>query len=242
LRVTRIYHEGRLQTGDTVTLSASASHHLVRVLRCKADTALILFNGEGGEFPATLLDENPKAARAAIDSFNDTDREPALKVSLIQGISRGDHMDTTIQKATELGVAEIIPAHCARSAALNRQRSGKKHERWQQIAVSACEQSGRNTLPVIRQAMSFEEAIHSVTAGTRLVLDPGADTGIKAIEQHNAPLCIISGPEGGLTEQEISASCDAGFDKVRFGPRVLRTETAGPAFIAAIQTLWGDMG
>jgi len=242
LRITRLYSSGQLKTGETVKLSASASHHLIRVLRCRTDTPVTLFNGEGGEFYATLINDDPKSARVIINGFNEINRESPLKISLMQGISRGEHMDTTIQKATELGVNEIIPVLCERSTGLKKERTGKKHERWQQIAISACEQSGRNLLPVIRQAITFVEAVNSVTAGTRLVLDPAADTGIRGIDQHDASVCILAGPEGGLSEQEIDAACDAGYHKVRFGPRVLRTETAGPAFISAIQTLWGDMG
>jgi len=242
LRITRIYNEGKLAAGETVTLSTRASHHLVRVLRCKPDTTLTLFNGEGGEFSATLVNDDPKSARVIINSFSDINRESRLKICLLQGVSRGEHMDITIQKATELGVTEIIPVLCERSTGLKKDKTGKKLERWHQIAISACEQSGRNILPVIRQAMTLADAISSVTAGTRLVLDPTAAAGINDIDKHSASVCILAGPEGGLTEQEISASCDAGYYNARFGPRVLRTETAGPAFIAAIQTLWGDMG
>ena len=242
MRVTRIYNKGSLATGETITLSASASHHLIRVLRCKADTAVTLFNGTGGEFSATLINDDPKSARVLVNSFNDINRESPLKICLLQGISRGEHMDITIQKATELGVTEILPVLCERSTGLKKDRTGKKLERWHQIVISACEQSGRNILPVIRQVVTLEEAINSVTADTKLVLDPTATTGIKDIRYQNASVCLIAGPEGGLTEQEISACCDAGYDKLKFGPRVLRTETAAPAFISAIQTLWGDMG
>jgi 16S rRNA (uracil1498-N3)-methyltransferase len=201
-----------------------------------------VFNGEGGEFSATLVDDDPKSVSVTLTSFSDTDRESPLQISLIQGISRSEHMDTTIQKATELGIAEIIPVFCQRSTGLKKNQSGKKQQRWHQIAVSACEQSGRNRLPIILQAMPLEQAINRITAGTRLVLDPLAATGIKGIDHHDASVCMISGPEGGLTECEISIACDAGYHRVKFGPRVLRTETAAPAFISAIQTLWGDMG
>ncbi len=242
MRVTRLYHEGKLAAGETVTLSSRASHHLVRVLRCRPDTTVTLFNGEGGEFSARLINDDPKSARVSINSFIDTNRESPLKICLVQGISRGEHMDATIQKATELGVNEIIPALCERSTGLKKDRSGKKLERWHQIAISACEQSGRNILPVIRQVMTLTDAINSVTADTKLVLDPTATAGISDIDHHNDSVCIVAGPEGGLAEQEISASLDAGYNNLKFGPRVLRTETAGPALISALQTLWGDMG
>jgi len=242
LRTTRLYFNSRITTGETLALPASASNHLVRVLRCKKDSTVIVFNGEGGEFSATLLNDNPKAASVYINSFTHTNRESPLRITLIQGLSRSEHMDTTIQKATELGVTEIIPVICERSANIKKERAGKKHERWNQIAISACEQSGRNFLPRIHQVTGIDKAINGVAACTRLVLDPGAAQGVHDIEVNNASICILSGPEGGLSEQEINTSSDAGYNRIKLGPRVLRTETAGPAIISALQTLWGDMG
>jgi 16S rRNA (uracil1498-N3)-methyltransferase len=151
-------------------------------------------------------------------------------------------MDISIQKATELGVTEIIPVICQRSTQLNKNRTVKKHERWNQIAISACEQSGRNLLPRIHQLTPLDKAINEVAASTRLVLDPGATPGLKSIGLNNTSICILSGPEGGLSQQEINTSSDAGYNRINFGPRILRTETAGPAMITALQTLWGDMG
>ena len=242
MRTTRIYFNGRITAGATLTLPVRASNHLVRVLRCKKDSAVSVFNGEGGEFSATLLNEDPKAANVIINSFVDINRESPLRIRLIQGLSRSEHMDTTIQKATELGATEIIPVICERSANISRERASKKYERWNQIAISACEQSGRNLLPIIHQATTFEKAINEVSADTRLVLDPAAAKGINDIKPDIASICIISGPEGGLSEHEINTSFDAGYNRIKFGPRILRTETAGPAVIAALQTLWGDMG
>ena len=242
LRTTRLYFNGRITPGEPLVLPAQASNHLVRVLRCKTGTAVTVFNGEGGEFSATLLNEDPKAANVIINSFVDINRESPLRITLIQGLSRSEHMDTTIQKATELGVTEIIPVVCERSANINRGRAGKKHERWNQIAISACEQSGRNLLPEIHQATTFENAVNGISADTRLVLDPAAENGLNSIRPDIASICILSGPEGGLSEQEINTVSDAGYKRIKFGPRILRTETAGPAVISALQTLWGDMG
>jgi len=242
LRTTRLYFNSRITTGETLALPANASNHLVRVLRCKKDSAVIVFNGEGGEFSATLLNDDPKAAKVFINSFTHTNRESPLRISLIQGLSRSEHMDTTIQKATELGVTEIIPVICERSVNIKKERASKKLERWNQIAMSACEQSGRNYLPRIHQVTGLDEAINGVAASTRLVLDPTATRGVKDFDIKNTQICILSGPEGGLSEQEINTSSDAGYNRIKFGPRVLRTETAGPAIISALQTLWGDMG
>jgi 16S rRNA (uracil1498-N3)-methyltransferase len=242
LRTTRIYLNSNISTGETLTLSANASNHLVRVLRCKKGSLVTLFNGEGGEFSATLLDEDPRSASVIINSFTDKNRESPLSISLIQGLSRSEHMDLSIQKATELGVTEIIPVICQRSTNLNKNRTSKKQKRWNQIAISACEQSGRNLLPNIHQLTAFDKAINKISDSTRLVLDPGATQGIKSIGINNTSICILSGPEGGLSQHEINTLSDAGYNRINFGPRILRTETAGPAIITALQTLWGDMG
>ena len=242
MRITRIYFQGKLNTGETLSLPANTSNHLIRVLRCKKNSAVTVFNGKGGEFSARLLDDNPKSASIIINNFIDIDTESPLRIILIQGLSRSEHMDVTIQKATELGAAEIIPVMCERSAAIQKDRKGKKHQRWNQIAASACEQSGRNLLPVVHEISMFDEVISRISAGTKLALDPNAPGTIKNIDYQNTSICILCGPEGGLSEGEINASADAGFKRIKFGPRVLRTETAAPAFISALQTLWGDMG
>ena len=242
LRITRIYYKGDITTGETLTLPDNASNHLVRVLRCKKSSAVTIFNGKGGEFSATLLNEDPKAASVLINNYIDTDPESPLHITLIQGLSRSEHMDTTIQKATELGVTEIIPVLCERSVTIVKDRTRKKLGRWRQIVVSACEQSSRTLLPELHEVTVFDQAINKVTASTKLVLDPTAAAGIKNIEQNSVSICLVCGPEGGLSEQEINALSAEGFCRIKFGPRVLRTETAGPAFISALQTLWGDMG
>lgn len=201
-----------------------------------------MFNGTGGEYTATLLDDNPRAVNLDINGFTVISRESALRITLIQGISRGEHMDTTMQKATELGVAEIIPVICERSTNINTERTGKKFDRWKQIIVSACEQCGRNILPVLQEVTRLDEALIKVLASTKLVMDPQADNSINSIKPRDASLCILSGPEGGLSEGEISTAYNAGYKRVKFGPRILRTETAGPAFITALQVKWGDLG
>jgi len=242
LRITRIYYQGSITTGEILTLPANTSHHLIRVLRCRTNTAVIVFNGDGGEYTAILLNDDPRAATIRIQSFDNTIRESTLRIILIQGVSRGEHMDTTIQKATELGAAEIIPVICERSSNIKKHRISKKLERWNQIAISASEQSGRNLLPILHEVSMLDEVINHVAGAYRLVLDPTAAYGIKSIAQITGPVCILCGPEGGLSEQEIAATSKAGYTRITFGPRVLRTETAGPAFISALQVLWGDMG
>lgn len=241
MRVTRLYYEGSITCGETLILHANASSHLVRVLRCKINRPVIIFNGEGGEYAATLSADNPKAAKVMINEYHDINRESDLNITLLQGISHSEHMDTTIQKATELGVNTIIPVICKRSPPVHKNRLQKKLERWQQIVISACEQSGRNTLPSIGDVCSLYEALSQAASQCRLVLDPDTDRGLNYL-QASKSVAILCGPEGGLSADEITESIDAGFNSIKFGPRVLRTETAGPACISALQTLWGDMG
>ena len=242
MRSTRIYYEGSIRTGAELTLPPGASNHLVRVLRSRPGSELTVFNGQGGEFNAVLLNEDSKAAQVEITGFVDSNRESRLHITLVQGLSRGEHMDTSIQKATELGVSEIIPVICERSLNIKKERVARKHARWQQIAISACEQSGRTIVPVVHENTAFGQAISHVDAGMKLVMDPAAGNRLRGIEPGEPSVCILCGPEGGLTDQEIDHATAHGFIKISTGPRILRTETAGPALIAALQTLWGDMG
>lgn len=242
MRTTRIYYDRRVSTGEVHTLPGSASNHLVRVLRFKKGSNITVFNGNGGEYSCTLLNANPKAADIIVNSYFDDNRESSLPITLIQGLSRSEHMDLTIQKATELGVTEIIPVSCERSIGMKNDRALKKLERWRQIAISACEQSYRNRLPQILEIGRLEDALSRVKAGVKIVLDPEASVGIRHIEQNVISACILSGPEGGLSDAEMTVAASAGYSRIRLGPRILRTETAAPALIAVLQTLWGDMG
>ena len=224
------------------TLPASASNHLVRVLRFKKGSNITVFNGNGGEYSCTLLNENPKAADIIVNDYLDTNRESPVPITLIQGLSRSEHMDLTIQKATELGVTEIIPVSCERSIGMKDDRALKKIERWKQIAISACEQSGRNCRPRLHQICRLDDALGRVGAGIKIVLDPGASAGITQIGQNAASISVLSGPEGGLSDAELAVATREGYNRIRFGPRILRTETAAPSLVAVLQTMWGDMG
>lgn len=224
------------------TLPASASNHLIRVLRFRKDSNITVFNGNGGEYSCTLLNENPKAADIIVNGYLDNNRESPMRITLIQGMSRSEHMDLTIQKVTELGVTEIIPVSCERSIGMKDDRAQKKIERWKQIAISACEQSGRNCLPLLHKISSLGDALGRVHSDVKIVLDPEARVGITHIGQNAASISIISGPEGGLSDEELAGAANAGYNRIRFGPRILRTETAAPALVAVLQTLWGDMG
>lgn len=243
MRHTRVYHNGAIETGAVVVLGHDASNHVVNVLRCKPGMQITLFNGAGGEYRACLVEANAKAAELRVESYADIHNDSPLSITLLQGISRGERMDTTIQKATELGVSRIIPVICERTQGVKSDRLDRKHQRWNMIATSACEQSGRNHLPELPDPVKFADAVLSTADALKLVLDPASRSSLQDIHPEDArSLTLLIGPEGGLSDNELSLAKSSGFTGIRFGPRILRTETAGPAFIAAAQTLWGDMG
>lgn len=240
--ITRLYHQGSIDTGKTITLDKNASHHLVRVMRNKVGAELILFNGDGFEYEATLLDVNIKNCSVSVNKRINTHRESTVRIVLLQGISRSDKMDSCLQKCTELGVNVIIPVTCEHTTTkLKNERAEKKIKHWRQVIISACEQSGRCIIPELKPVSSYKQAIQSTEAECKLVLNPGSSKGLKDIAPQD-DICLLVGPEGGLTEDEIMLAHDSGFASSQLGPRILRTETAGPACIAAIQTLWGDLG
>jgi len=242
VRLTRIYYDDHIEVGTTIHLAAGTSHHLVRVLRYHRGVYVHVFNGRGGEYLASMLDDNPKHAELSIDEFIDSDTESELQITLLQGICRADRMDMIVQKAVELGVRCIIPVQCRRGSRLDGGGRVKKHERWRQIAISACEQSARTAVPEVHEAVTLDNAVEQSTASLKLLLDPANGGSLKQHAADTRSISILIGPEGGLAPDEIQAAHDAGFQSLRFGPRVLRTETAGIAAIAACQFLWGDAG
>ena len=246
MRISRLYHAEQLSCGEETTLSAEASSHLVKVLRTKPGSTVVLFNGDGCDYQATTLDNNPRKTRVSIETKIEKSNESNLDISLIQGISRHDRMDATIQKSIELGVNRIIPVLCQRSnAKLDTPKREKKRSHWKKIAISACEQSGRSRIPEIDEIIPLNElCLHKddwlKPDAEKLLLDPMSSTRLKNIDINDSAIEILIGPEGGLNAEEITRLNDSGFTSICFGPRILRTETAGPAVISALQTLWGD--
>jgi 16S rRNA (uracil1498-N3)-methyltransferase len=242
VRITRIYYPAELTVNTPVVLNKMASHHLIRVLRMKAGAGIKVFNNSAYEYDCVLLDENQKATSIRIDAMTECHTESPLRIHLLQGVSRGDRMDLSIQKATELGLAKITPVICARTnISLDPDRARKKLEHWQQIIVSACEQSGRSRLTELGDICDLGSTLHQTSAALKLVLDPKADTSLRRIATQS-DIVLLIGPEGGLSESEIELAKLNGFTSIALGPRILRTETAGIACIAALQTLWGDLG
>lgn len=241
MRIPRIFIDQPLHAGHDVELRDQAYNHIARVLRLKAGASIMLFNGDGRQYPARLTALDRKQGRAAIEQPLARDVESPLSITLGQCISKGERMDYAIQKSVELGVHTIVPLFSERcNVQLNNERLDKKHHHWRAVAISACEQCGRNRLPAIAPAQPLTGWIATVDVATKLVLDP---TGQPLADQRPPPdgsVAVLIGPEGGLGDEEIRAAQHHGFNALRLGPRVLRTETAAVATLSAVQTLWGD--
>jgi len=241
MRRIRIHTGQVLGTGREIELEAGPARHLVRVLRQKSGDRLALFNDDGHEYLGTITATGPgDRCSVAVDERVEVTTESPLSITLIQAIARGDRMDWCIQKACELGVGRILPVFTDRTEVrLDGRRAEKRLRHWQQVAIAACEQSGRVRVPSIESPVALTRL--DWPPGRRLHLDPLAQSALSRIEPPgNDGVVVIIGPEGGLGDEEITWLERQGSIGVRLGPRVLRSETAGPAAIAALQTLFGD--
>lgn len=242
MRSPRVYHPDRLQVGRDTTLDEASSHHLGRVLRMKVGDSVILFDGTGGEYRGVIRGAERGALRVRVEAFEPVERESILEVGLVQAISAGERMEFTLQKAVELGVAWIRPIITRRSKVrLDAERAEKRVAHWQRVVHAACEQSGRNRVPVVLPVLEFTAWLAEPAASAhRLVLQPNAEQRLSAIGPLQGSVELLAGCESGLDDEEIELVLRYGFHSVRLGPRVLRTETAGIAALAALQALWGD--
>lgn len=242
MRITRLYHSGSLFCGETAELDTGTSNHLIRVLRTKVNSPVTLFNGDGYDYQCTTRNDSAKKALVSVESKTKVNTESNLSITLIQGLSRQDRMETTIQKSVELGVVKIIPVLCQRSnTKLTREKQIKKLEHWRKVAISACEQSGRSIIPDISEVTTIAALDTALDNGAlKVLLNPVAASSLNKIGYDNQTIAIFIGPEGGLNEQEIAHLQENQFHNISLGPRILRTETAGPAVISALQILWGD--
>lgn len=241
--LTRLYFRGDIAAHGECRLPPAAAHHVQHVLRLNPGDALTLFDGEGIEHDAVIVRVSKTGVTVQVGAQRAVDRESPLRIVLAQGVSAGERMDYTIQKAVELGVAAIQPVASSRSVVrLDAHRGAKRLAHWQAIAVAACEQCGRNRVPDVRAVLSFASWLGQLDARATqtLLLSPGATLGIRDLQRPGTGITLLAGPEGGLAAEEQQAAERAGFTPVRLGPRVLRTETAAVAAIAAMQTLWGD--
>ena len=238
MRLSRFFIDAPLSLGRHELPEAQA-HYIGRVLRLAPGAAVQLFDGSGREYLGELVEVGKKSVSVELHEAFDGLAEPALRIHLGQGLSRGERMDWAIQKATELGVAEITPLVSERcEVRLKDERADKRMAHWRQIAISACEQCGRSVLPVIHAPVSLDDWQRQVQAELKLVLHPVAEP----LASHARPssLAFLIGPEGGLSDAEVEQAKHHGFHAARLGPRVLRTETAPVVALSVAQQLWGD--
>ena len=244
MRLTRCHVDLPLSAGHTVLLPERAANHLTRVLRLRQGDPCVLFNGDGRDYPATLVEVGKRQVHARLDDAVVVDNESPLRIVLIQGIARGEKMDLILQKATELGVAEVVPVNGERTEVrLDAERAHKRVAHWRSVIESACEQSGRASIPALAAPVALQ-AIggHLPRTGLRLLLDPQGEHRLQALpDPADATVVIAIGPEGGWSPRDREILHAAGFTGLRLGPRILRTETAGLAAIAALQARCGDL-
>ncbi|MCL2636251.1 MAG: 16S rRNA (uracil(1498)-N(3))-methyltransferase [Betaproteobacteria bacterium] len=243
MNLPRFYCREALAPGARVELPAPVARHAVRVLRLSPGAAMILFDGRGGEYLAHIERIERDRVLAELADWRDIERESPLAVTLVQALQAGEKMDFTIQKAVELGVRDIVPVTSRRSLLrLAGERAGKRVAHWQGVAAAACEQCGRNQVPLVAPLEKLENWLARPAGGAlRLMLAPDAERTLAELPAAGR-IQLLIGAEGGLDPQEVAAAGQAGFQAVRLGPRVLRTETAGLAALAALQLLWGDFG
>ena len=244
MSLTRLFCDQRLSTGATLRLDGDRARYVGRVLRLRPGDRLNVFNGDDGEFAAQLQKATKSAAELLVGEPVDTATESALKLHLVQGVSRGERMDFVVQKATELGVKRITPVLTEYGMVkLDEKRAAKRRDHWQGVAQSACEQSGRTRPPLIDAPVTLNAwfGMRPRETDTDLILRPGAATPLASINAPTTKVCLLIGPEGGFSYQEYDDAELAGFTAVSLGPRVLRTETAALAAVTVAQSLWGDL-
>ena len=238
MRLTRTFMDAPLAVGTVATLSENATAHLVRVLRLGLGDACVVFNGDGHDYEARLVSLGKRGAEVELMSRRAVATESPLRITLAQSIARGEKMDWVLQKATELGVAAIVPIVTERTEVrLDAERGEKRGAHWRGVIAAACEQCGRARLPELAAPMTLRDWLADATPGW--FLDPLADVSLERLPQADA-VTLVVGPEGGLGERDLAALRAADFRGLRLGPRILRSETAGPAAIAALQALRGD--
>ena len=242
MRITRIYVDLPLESGAVLELPSAQARHLTQVLRLPHDAPLVLFNGDGCDYPAHLIRTDRGGSRVRVGTPGTPEPTAPLDIHLALGVSKGERMDYALQKSVELGVGRITPLFTERSQVhLSGPRLERRLDHWRGILVGACEQSGRRRLPHLATAASYSDWLSDHTGGG-LLLDPEAARPLTAWPAPAATITLLIGPEGGLSPRERASARDRGFEGVRLGPRILRTETAPLAAIAVIQALWGDLG
>lgn len=240
MRRSRLYLDQALAEGEPLTLPAASAHYLQQVLRLKQHAPITLFNGNGMEYHGTISSLQRREVVVSIDSVEAVNRESPLHSHLGIAISKGDRMDWVMQKTTELGVSEITPLWSERTEVkLKAERLEKKLQHWQKIIIAACEQSGRNTLPVLRPPQALSDWLGEDKPGLKLILHPG-DNQASLTDENPAQVNLLIGPEGGFSDDEVHQALQNNFRHWVLGPRILRTETAPVVALAALQLQFGD--
>ena len=242
MRTPRIHVPEVTISGEVLTVSGQAAHHVTQVLRLRPGSLIRLFNGQGGEWDAVLLACRRSEISLEVRNSVATIAESALSITLVQGIARNDRMDFILQKSVELGVARIQPLWMQRSQARSRRERHEKHTmRWQGIIINACEQCGRTTLPELCCPEDFTTWLERQNSGTHgIMLQPDSTRSLHDIPPPAGDIIVLVGPEGGLSPEEQELAAASGFIGIRMGQRILRTETAALSALAGMQTLWGD--
>lgn len=241
--MTRIFQPFTINQNSLITLDDNAFNHLIRVLRMKVGEQIILFNGTNQITPAVIQQIDKKSVIVKTSTTMVDNRESPLNIHLGQVISRGEKMEFTIQKSVELGVTSITPLLSERCGVkLDETRLDKKVQQWQKIVISACEQCGRNVIPIINPVTKLENWCANLTDSLKLNLHPKARHGINQLSTTHHNISLLVGPEGGLSEDEINMTSNYDFTDILLGPRVLRTETAALTALTALQLRFGDLG
>jgi 16S rRNA (uracil1498-N3)-methyltransferase len=242
VRLTRVHVEAALAPHSRLALEGTAANHITRVLRLRAGAALTLFDGSGGEYAAHITELRRDTVLVETGEHRDVDRESPFAITLLQGISRGERMDWVVQKATELGVRRLVPVATERTVVrLDERQAANRVRHWRAIAIAACEQCGRNRVPEVDDPVSFD-AVTQVLPQPALRVVLASDGALRVQDLLPAQaMAVLVGPAGGLTEEEHRRALDGGFLALRLGPRILRTETAAIAVLAALQLELGDL-
>jgi 16S rRNA (uracil1498-N3)-methyltransferase len=236
----RFYFDAPLRAGSACTLPEDAAHHAIHVLRLRGGENITVFNGRGGEFAARIASIQRLRISVDVLEHRAIERESPLCVTLVQGASAGDKMDSTLRKAVELGVAEVQPVLAARSVARPKgERAEGRRAHWQKIVIAACEQCGRNQIPQVHPLIALPD-YRATSDAARILLSPRAALKLSRAAEGSSAFVVAAGPEAGFTTEEEAALVSAGFVPASLGPRVLRTETAAVAALAALNALRGD--
>jgi len=239
LRITRLFTTEKLAEGSTVALDKESSHYLSRVMRYKTGDKFVLFNGDGHDYQASIVNLD-KIVNAEVEFKQKNNTESPLSVTLVQALAKGTKLDLVIQKATELGATKISPINTERSVLqIDQSRLNKKRDHWKKIAISASAQCNRSVVPEVTEVTQFEEWMTHHSNEHIVLIDPTANQSFQDVEIKDH-INLMIGPEGGFSESELALAIKVGADLVKCGPRIMRTETAGLASLAILQALFGD--